>query len=406
MRIAITKGIGLRGRKLLEGVTRFKRSLHSVRDASPLGGGGITRNGYMLRSTCYRFGGPGWSLAAIPASLLLTATAPQLNAVTRQDASITLRPIATVSQTGGPHSEPFNVVEDAIIDSRQRIYVLDSRLQTITVLNARGVVIQYLGGPGRRDAGLFVPRALAIDSRSTLYVLDRAAQSIVVFAWLRADSLRFVRRLNIGFEGSDLCMVGDRLYALGLHEGHLVHELNVQTGSTIVSFGTPRGGDDANLNEALARGYLSCTNDVRSAAVAVLPNLLPELRFYSLEGAVRWIHSVANYQSLRIERRQDTLFFGMPKTGYYNAAAGLLQLNSEWLLMQIGRKTVNTAERGQFDSIRTTIISAVSGRTLFEVNSIPRISGISHGLAVSIDNGPRPAVRIFQFAITSGHERE
>lgn len=340
--------------------------------------------------------------APILVSILLSVTpagTQRLPAAQPQNGPVILKPLATVQTIGGPQTPSFALVEDAVIDSRQRVYILDSRLQSITVIGRRGALLQRLGGPGQKDGGLFVPRALAVDDNMNLYVLDRAAQSLVVFRRARSDTLLFDKRLAIGFEGSDVCTSGNRIYVLGLHDGRLVHEVDPRTGATTSSFGVAHGGDDQSLAEALSRGFLACKDLAKGGTVVLAPHMLPEVRSFTLRGSIQWTHVPANFRSIVIERRQDTLFFDMPSNGYYNSGASVLALSDDWLLLQIGTKTTATSGRGQFSSIRSTVLRSSDGKVLFHLDSLPRLTSVRNGLAVSIENGPHPRVTLFSLVL-------
>ena len=67
----------------------------------------------------------------------------------------------------------FNLPRDVALDSKGRLYVTDTFLHQIVIINKKGELISKVGGRGTRDAFLNFPEGIAITADGVIYVADR-----------------------------------------------------------------------------------------------------------------------------------------------------------------------------------------------------------------------------------------
>lgn len=334
--------------------------------------------------------------AAFVASLLLMAMAHLLTPTTSyglQDWRMEL--IAEMGGVGARVETAFGLIEDVVIDDEGRVYVLDSRTQAVRIFDLSGRLLQTVGESGRENHQLFVPRALAVNSAGDLYVLDRGAGRLVVFQRSDGDSLVFAKTLRVPFMASDLCILNDEIMVLGVYDDLLIHRVDAIDGGVIQSFGRPFRDAHPLLRESLSRGQIACAGSIN--AIVVVSNLLPIVRAYTANGTLLWSRAITDYETLVIEEREDgSVYYRIPRSGRYNAAASLIPLASGDVILQIGTKTIDTGRRGVFADVSTQVWSVNEGTVRSNPPRLPRLGALRMPYAVAVNNAPIPTLRVYR----------
>lgn len=191
----------------------------------------------------------------------------------------------------------FGRISDLIADGSGHIYVLDRYLGKVDRFDASGVHLATVGKEGEGPGEFSYPSAVALWGEADLYVYDRSNLRLSRFA-TEGDALTLVKEVPAPFSVGDICTLGDRIFAMGLFEGYVVHELSPE-GEVVASFGQAEG-EDAVIQEYAYAGQLLC--DEATATILAVPLTFPQVRAFAPSGELRWGVELTDYHKTVYER--------------------------------------------------------------------------------------------------------
>ncbi len=294
--------------------------------------------------------------------------------------------------TPGTRSPEIGLIGDARMGDAGRMYLLDVMERRVGV-SAGDDAIAWTGRMGRGPGEFFVPVALAAGAE-VLYVLDRGNQRIEQYR--TADgALERTGSLALELHPHDLALCRGRLYVLGAHRGHALHEISPHDARVIRSFAPDPELDDPLRASYRAGGHLACGH---ADEIVFLPQLRPEvLRFSLATGALLGTVSLPRYNAVRIRHLGDAVSFHA-ENGAHDVGISVLPLSDGRVLVQAGE--VRQATGGdEFSAIRSYVVDW--GRPAARVlsDTLPRITDLRDGWALAVDTDPEPAVRRIRFAL-------
>jgi hypothetical protein len=272
-------------------------------------------------------------------ALPLTGLALLVATPVRLTAQAPPRPTAVIGGEDDRGAALFDPKDIAVV--HDRIVVLDSDAPYLKVFRVDGRLVQAFGTKGEGPAEFQAAYRFAVDTAAKrVYVYDRANARATVFAL--GDSLAPVSTLRLPSRLEGTCVKGGRHYAMGLHDGKLVHELE-QSGDelrVVRSFGIARANhplDDVRMfQSSVGQGRLVCDH-VNGTVTAVSAST-----------------GVAQVISLTSGRQQTLSLTGLVPLSFKAVAQGGRPGVMQW------------AEQGYFDHVRTAWLTPRGIRLLAE----------------------------------------
>jgi hypothetical protein len=281
-------------------------------------------------------------------------------------------------------SEAFGSI-DAIQLISGRLAVLDAMNSRVSLYSADGQLLSRFGRRGEGPGELSLAVDLAWTPAEELLVLDRGNQKVLALK-SESDSLVLAREFNIRLSvGADMCLMGDRIFVLGNHEGNLVHEISPD-GTLLQSFGARSDGDVFKAAHTVL-GRIACSGTAQ--AIALVPLTLGELRIFSADGTSLVAESIPEYAEQVINTDGISVRLSMPDEGFSHITAAVNWLDANALLVQLNR-------------VPEAPTSALEGR-LFRLDggwssaepTLPRVLEQSEDTIYVMEADPYPVVRVY-----------
>ncbi len=334
----------------------------------------------------------GGSWAAIALAVLASFIIVQPAAALQHGSPDSL--VRVIGGPGTPRDHELGIAEDVVMDGHGRVFVLDSRLNNIRFFNREGLELQTVGRPGRDAGELFVPVALALTrDGGRLIALDGGNTKLLVYRV--RDSLLLEFEIELGFQGWDVCTIGNRVFVLGFDRDSLIHEYALSREARRVrSFGEPHGSSSI-ARRLSGRGFLSC---VDAAAPLVVRSGVeaPTIEAYAPTGQRVWSRTLSEFRGVVIEERGGVVSHRSPGPGGYHMILGMFPLPSGSLAVVVG--LVNEPRfQGDATGIEARVIGseATESRPSVAVGEW-RLVGTVGSYAYGVNNFPPPRVAIFR----------
>lgn len=293
-----------------------------------------------------------------------------------------------------PGPAPFGLIGDAALGSDGRSYVLDVMEKRLGVAEEEGAVA-WIGRGGQGPGEFFIPVALAAD-RDQIYVLDRGNRRIERYRTV-GGTMESTGSLPLEFGPEDLCASDGRLYVLGAHTGHAIHEVSPRDGRVLRSFAPDAQLADDLLATFRAGGYLACAPDGR---IAFLPLLRGEVRLFSAAtGALLDTAAIPGYHPVLIRKTVDAVEFRAPQGGTHDAAASVLPLADGRMLVQVGGLRPGATTIHEFTELRSYLVDWEDRSVRLLAGELPRIASVDDDVALALETDPQPAVHKIRFTL-------
>ena len=283
--------------------------------------------------------------------------------------------------------DAFGQIADLVVDAGGNIYVLDGYNKKVLRFAGSGDLLATAGGEGGGPGEFRFPSAIAIFQDTTLFVLDPGNMRMSAID-VANEQLAFVDDITLPVPATDICVLGERLFLLGLSEGNALHEITTQ-GEIINSFGPPQD-DDPIMQELTSAGYLIC--DDASGTIVFFPLAFPHVRAFSPSGEFRWGSELADYHQTVYERSDRGIRPRPAASGKVSGAVGSALLSSGVVLLQL---RVLTATPGGEQSIDSRLLSLDSGTEIGRRDDLPQILHTNGALAYGYASDPYPRVTVY-----------
>jgi hypothetical protein len=234
---------------------------------------------------------------------------------------------------------------------------------------------------------------VAVDAAGTLLVLDVARERIVRYR-LHEHRLDVVRADSLGLAGSDICVLGGRIFVSGRNDSTLVHAYS-GSGRWQRSFGALPGQEfGALVTGSLANNSrLAC--DPNAKVIVVAAALLPTLRGFSPDGRLLWTMDLSGFSTVQITATARRATFSAPADGndiiesMFTVAPGVLAVQTN--RQSSGRRTGTPA------TPLTRFISLSDGRELGTQSTLPLIIATSKTHALELRTAPTVEVVLHSY---------
>jgi hypothetical protein len=303
--------------------------------------------------------------------------------------------LARIGSADGRDASTLGVVADVGTDSRGRVLVLDVAERRLAVFSPQGTLIQSLGRVGSGPGEFQVPVALAVDMRDRVYVLDPARGGLLVFD-AAGERLRWTGDLPLRLNATDICTIGERLFALGAQDGRLIHEISPNDGRVLRSLAADTAGTDPTMAHLRSTGHLACGP---GDAITFLPSNLPEvLRFSAGSGEQINRIAIPGYRAVEITRDPDGgVTFRARNGGKPDSGSSVATLADGRQLIQVG-PVIAGGLIAEFGPVRTFVVRWDDATITPLPGMHPRIVSTRASRAFTAETEPFPAVQVLQIS--------
>ncbi|HEV3049328.1 MAG TPA: 6-bladed beta-propeller [Longimicrobium sp.] len=302
-------------------------------------------------------------------------------------------PLARIGSADGRDASTLGVVADVGTDSRGRVLVLDVAKRRLAVFSPQGTLMESLGREGSGPGEFQVPVALAVDARDRVYVLDLARGGLLVFD-ASGEQVRPLDDLPLRLNATDLCTIGERLFALGARDGRLIHEISPTDGRVIRSLAADTAAADPVMAHLRSTGHLACGP---GDTLTFLPSSLPEvLRFSASSGERIGRIAIPGYRAVQITRQADGgVTFRAPEGGEVDTGSSIVTLADGRQLIQAG-PVVAGGLITEFGPVRTFVVRWDDASITPLPGTHPRIVSMRGDRAFTADTYPSPSVQVLR----------
>ncbi len=319
------------------------------------------------------------------------------------DAVETLR----VGTLGGVQHTVFGKIEDAHLDTRSsRLALLDSRFQEVRWFDLSGEFIGSVGKPGNGPGEFTAPRRLLFGPDAWMYVSDYP--NVLEAFVFNGQQWEFERTIRLPVQINDACLAPNALYlagatSIGASGDSLaaIHAIELPGGRELGSLGwlyrTARPQALARMSEA----NVACISGSGSGVV-LLPEYLPEVRGYEVDGSVRWITRIAEYRPWTVAEKPDGgLRIEIPEDGGY-LASGVTFLPQRFAIVQLDKYTREAwIPDRKPAALLTYVLDVESGEGLYVGSEVPRILHVDPPYFVAAVEEPFPQAVVYRMAADS-----
>jgi hypothetical protein len=262
-------------------------------------------------------------------------------------------------------------LDDVVVDSAGRVYLLDSRMSVVRVFSADGGLIATVGRPGRGPGELANPLSIATDNQQRLYVGDLTRQ-VHVFQWLR-DTLTYLQSFRSTASPKSMCVMDNRLYVHGVIPGDpTIIRAFTLTGDSLTAFGEVYRTENPLITAEASSGRLLCV-PTYNLVVFASSSMVPELRAYHDSGTAAWITQLEGYRPITMLERPKGYEVKIPDGGFHRLhSLGLL--DPERVLLQVALVTKESNEAGHdYAALVSLILDSHTGDGRVLSRSLPAL---------------------------------
>jgi hypothetical protein len=307
----------------------------------------------------------------------------------------TLARVRGIGALQEPDEQVFGEVSDLAVGVDGTIFVLDGMSQEVRAFSREGAYLASIGRPGKGPGEFTGARALALDEDGALYVLDERLARISVLSPDR--TLAYQRSVRINYHATDLCFLDDRLFLVGRHEDGVIQELSPD-GAFLGSFGSLYEGANPLLKASLSLGFMLCAPEAE-LIIAASP-ILPLVRAYAPDGGLRWSVTLPGFKETVIEENADgSVTYNVGPDKQYHKLLSLLYLPPALVLVQAGLRTMGSGSSGEYEAVRTWVVSVEDGSVFSRTDSLPLLKHMGSEYAYGLIADLYPVLTQYRYTM-------
>ena len=297
---------------------------------------------------------------------------------------------ASIGNLEGKEEKVFGRIEDVAIDSRNRIFLLDSGRQVVGVFTAEGEYLATLGsrgqGPGEFEG------AQTLVTVEDQWLLVGNAFRVEVFDIL--GNMEFKESVQLQRPINSMCVISDTLYihSIGFTDDDEVSEENYRnmiyaysllSFDHLFSFGQSYKSTSPMAIDRMSSGILIC-NQASSMVVFAFEKMNVIQGYSADNGSLKWVTRIDDFnlpsitESIRDGR--PTMSYDNPESGIMDFISAPVEFDKEFMTLQIFRSPLGSPDDRRY---HTFVLNSDDGTGSYLSNEIPEISDYFNGYIVS-----------------------
>jgi hypothetical protein len=308
--------------------------------------------------------------------------------------------IFEVGALEGSREETFGAITDLAFAPDGRLAVLDGVDPSLKVYSKTGGLEVMLGSEGDGPGEWSWPSSVDWRGGDTVVVLSQGHFRLHIYEATAPGSL--VGEVTLPFLARDFCLLGRRIFLLGMKDGRTVHEI-AWDGKLVRSFAPPdsrrkelAAADEDPTQEWSVDGRLLC--DEARGLVIEVPLILPSVTAHTADGRESWSTELSDYRRTRYvrvpERPGSWRLTPDPKTGTAHELHTTSVLPNGDLLIQLLENSLRS-DRSTLPT-DTRLISMQGGREDVLPRGLPRIGAIGPDRIAILDGELAPRVVVYR----------
>lgn len=306
--------------------------------------------------------------------------------------------LLSVGALYGSEEEMFGRIEDIILDSFNRIYVLDYNKQHIQVFNQKGEFISTVGGKGSGPGEFERARSMAMyknDKTERLLVSNR--YRIEVFE-ITSDEIKFLETKQFPNVIHSICTSGDRLFAHYIQhvdeenkEGNdsvpMIKAYSLPSFEPLFVFGHSYKSDNPMVVERMSSGNIGCNES--SSTVIFGFERMPVLHGYSTEdGELKWKTRIGGLHFSSViettEGGRTRLTYKTPESNIMDRLSLPVSFRSKYEIVQVPRRILPDQGYESESDVLTFLVDSSTGSGSLASKRIPEIMHVNGNLIASV----------------------
>lgn len=278
--------------------------------------------------------------------------------------------------------QQFAGIRDAVLTPQGELFVLDARSRVVALFALTGRLIASAQVAAAAGATKTV-----VTSGGRVFVYDGINGWVLPYDRVR-DSLTARQAFRVP-PGSDACFIGNSLVVMGLRDGKMLHRYS-PSGEHVGSFAEAYETSPS-FQHGLANlgGRLAC--QAEQGLVLVATSLLPEVRAYSADGTLRWVHRLKEFVSPIVKSSDNSFAIGIGPDGT-DEVVSIVGVTATLLAVQIERHRRQGAQRRA--RRETLLLGLDDGVQRGSQVDLPRLARVRDARATVISHDPFPQVRV------------
>jgi hypothetical protein len=314
---------------------------------------------------------------------------------------LTLKEMTEVYMIGtlyGKEEEMFGRIEDVVIDSFNRVYILDVSRQQIRVFNENGDYISTIGGRGEGPGEFQFASSMAIYGDELLIVNNGYRLEVYDIS---SKKIEFVETVQLEKRIHSICISGDQLYLHSFeplspddmleNENYIqtIHAYSIPSYEHRFSFGQSYIHDDFAVIGRLTAGSLGC-NDSSSTVIFTFDRMPVIHGYSSVDGELLWKNRIdgLNFHRIietRVGDGRSNLSYRIPETNIVDMLSPSITIIDEYEIFQVIRTNLPELGVDRTVEVFTFQMNSSNGQALYIGNAIPELVTFSNNFIVSRD---------------------
>ncbi|MDR8391269.1 6-bladed beta-propeller [Aliifodinibius sp. S!AR15-10] len=310
------------------------------------------------------------------------------------------RQISSIGKLQGDRTELFGFIGDTAIDSRWRIYLLDTHKQLIGVYNRDGSYITSIGGKGKGPGEFEFARSMA--NYNNKWLLVNNGYRIEIYS-IELKKIKLLKTVKLDKRTYSICVCAGKLFVhfTGLMNQDNEDEIKMNKNVNMIqafalpsfeplfSFGRAYKSTYPMVVDRLSEGDISC-NEASSTVMFTFAHM-PVVEGYSAkDGHHKWKTRVDGLHFPEIIQQNKGEQLGAleytPPKDIMDRFIPSVTFDGNYEILQVRRQTFHKDKFGSREEGLTFLLDSVTGEGSLVSKKLPFIYNASHHLAVTVSD--------------------
>lgn len=306
------------------------------------------------------------------------------------------RLVRTVGVEDGSETESLGSVSGAVLDSRNRLFVLDRSFTAVRAFQ-EGVDPTIIGRRGSGPLDLRYGVSIWPEGDGRFGVADVVLGVKVIDA--SSVSPRLVRVVSVGTGITGACRspAAFVVYRSAGDANRLIQRFDT-LGRPLDQFGAPYAADSPLVSAIMSEGVVGCGAD---GSVVYAMSGMPFVYGHRADGRRAWTLRISDFevgeQQESIDAKGRRSIGLAPDVAQFSLIMNIVGVNARAALVQVvSHSPRSLRDRKDYERLDSYLVDLASGRAVFVSASLPMVSFVKGATLVAFTNEPFPQVRILE----------